>query len=278
MYWQEIEKSGGLAVITGGASGVGYAAAAHLAALGFDILLADVDEGALQSAFADLQKFGTRIHTMVTDVSDIAAVQALADTAFGLGPVAVVMNNAGIGGASSTLENHDAWRKIIDVNLYGVLNGVQAFVPRLIEQGKPAAVINTGSKQGITNPPGNPAYNVSKAAVKALTEHLSHDLREQDAPIDVHLFVPGFTYTGMIASFMPEKPQGAWTSDETIEHLFKCIARGDFYVMCPDNMVTAETDAKRVLWNAQDIIENRPALSRWHPKWKAEFAKHESDK
>ena len=123
-----------------------------------------------------------------------------------MGPVALLMNNAGIARTTTSWGNPENWRRMLEVNLFGVLNGLQTFVPRMIEAGRPAVVINTGSKQGITTPPGNPGYNVSKAGVKVLTEMLAHELRTAKAPVSAHLFVPGFTYTGMIASFLPEKP------------------------------------------------------------------------
>lgn len=275
MSWQEISKRGGLAVITGGASGVGLAAAELLAGRGFHLLLADQNAEALETAATDLRASGARVETQVVDVSDAHAVNALADQAFAMGRVAVVMNNAGIGLGSSCWDDPEAWRKTFDVNFFGIVNGVQAFVPRLIDAGEPAAIINTGSKQGITTPPGNPAYNASKAAVKVLTEQLAHELREAGAPIDVHLFVPGFTYTGMIAAIVPEKPEGAWTSAQCVAYLFERVGRGDFYVLCPDNMVDETVDARRVLWAAGDIAENRPALSRWHPDWAEAFSAFE---
>ncbi|MFK7882389.1 SDR family NAD(P)-dependent oxidoreductase [Roseobacter sp.] len=275
MAWNDIKSAGGLAVITGGASGVGLAAAHHLAKEGFDILLADIAEEQLITAAKGLRDAGATVHTAVTDVSDAGAVTALAQTAFGLGPVAVVMNNAGIGIDSDTIQKPEVWRKTFDVNFFGILNGVQAFVPGLIEANRPSAVINTGSKQGITTPPGNPAYNASKAAVKVLTEQLAHELREMSAPVDTHLFVPGFTYTGMIAAVMPQKPDGAWTSEQCVDYLFGRVAQGDFYILCPDNMVNENTDARRILWGAGDIAENRPALSRWHPVWAEAFSAFE---
>lgn len=275
MSWNEISKRGGLAVITGGASGVGLAAAELLAGQGFHLLLADLNAEALETAASGLRTSGAEVETQVVDVSDSRAVNALADQAFAMGHVAVVMNNAGIGMGSSCWDDPEAWRKTFDVNFFGIVNGVQAFVPRLIDAGAPAAIINTGSKQGITTPPGNPAYNASKAAVKALTEQLAHELREAGAPIDVHLFVPGFTYTGIIAAIIPEKPEGAWTSAQCVEYLFESVRRGDFYVLCPDNMVDEKIDARRVLWAAGDIAENRPALSRWHPDWAEVFSAFE---
>ena len=277
MGWVEIENAKGVAVITGGASGVGLAAAELLAKRGFDILLADRDRPALDQAVQRIAPLTAKVSTAEVDVSDPDAMIALADQAFSMGEVAVVMNNAGIGIGSSTWDEPEAWRKTFDVNFFGVVNGVQAFAPRMVEANRPACIINTGSKQGITTPPGNPAYNASKAAVKVLTEQLAHELREAGAPIDAHLFVPGFTYTGMIAAHFAQKPDGAWTSEQCVEYLFDAIADGVFYVLCPDNMVDEHKDAKRVLWAAQDVAERRPALSRWHPDWTEKFNAFESE-
>ena len=100
---------------------------------------------------------------------------------------------------------------MLGVNLMGVLHGVQSFVPAMVEGDAPGLVINTGSKQGITQPPGDTAYNVSKSGVKALTEGLAHTLREKTGGrVSAHLLLPGFTYTGMIARFVAEQPPGAW--------------------------------------------------------------------
>ena len=270
--FDEAIRAGGVAVLTGGASGVGFAAAQHLAQREVSILLADVSAEALENATASLSAQGAQVQSQVTDVRDADAVAKLADTASGMGPIAVLMNNAGIARPTTSWDGAENWRDLIEVNLFGVLNGVQAFVPRMIEAARPAVVINTGSKQGITTPPGNPGYNVSKAGVKVLTEMLAHDLRTAEAPISAHLFVPGFTYTGMIASFIPEKPDAAWTSEQTTTHLFERVSAGDFYVLCPDNDVTPQIDQRRVTWAAQDIVENRPALSRWHPDYAERFA------
>lgn len=275
MLWPKILQRRGIAVVTGGASGVGLAAAKHLAQQGFEPLLVDLDADALDKGAQEIRDAGGTAHICQTDVSDAEAVARMADQAFDLGPVSVVMNNAGMATNTTCWSDPEGWRKIFDVNFFGIVNGVQAFVPRLIEAGTPAAIINTGSKQGITTPPGNPAYNASKAAVKVLTEQLAHELRTAEVPIDTHLFVPGFTYTAMIARIMPEKPAGAWTSEEAVDYLFKEVAKGTFYVLCPDNMVTEEIDAKRVLWNAQDIAERRPPLSRWHSDWTEAFQKFE---
>jgi NAD(P)-dependent dehydrogenase (short-subunit alcohol dehydrogenase family) len=121
------------------------------------------------------------------------------------------MNNAGIGGGGGPWENYDRWRNLIEVNLWGVINGVQTFAPAMIEQGASGAIINTGSKQGITTPPGDTAYNVSKAGVKVLTEGVAHQLRNIDGcQIIAHLLIPGFTFTGITGR--TEKPPEAWSA------------------------------------------------------------------
>jgi NAD(P)-dependent dehydrogenase (short-subunit alcohol dehydrogenase family) len=275
----EAIKRGGVAVVTGAANGVGKVAATRFAEAGLGVVLADLDAAALVTAEADVcaaAANGANVITLPTDVSDAGSVANLADTALNLGEIAVLMNNAGISRPTGSWENADTWRQLIEVNLFGVVNGIQTFVPRMIEAGRPAVVINTGSKQGITTPPGNPAYNVTKAGVKVITEMLAHDLREAGAPISAHLFVPGFTYTNMIARFMPERPAAAWTSEQTVDHFIDRMAAGDFYILCPDNDVTPERDRRRAAWAIGDITKNRPALSRWHPDYAEAFTKFET--
>ena len=151
-----------------------------------------------------------------------------------------------------------------------MINGVQAFAPIMLGQAGPSFIINTGSKQGITTPPGNAAYNVSKAAVKAFTEQTAHELRNATgATVSAHLLIPGFTYTGMTGR--PEKPAAAWTAQQVIDFMIESLDRGDFYILCPDNDVQRPTDERRMAWAIGDVIENRPALSRWHPDYKEAF-------
>jgi short-subunit dehydrogenase len=137
--------------------------------------------------------------------------------------------------------------------------------------GAPGLIINTGSKQGITTPPGDTAYNVSKAGVKVATEGLQHELRNlPGCRITAHLLVPGFTFTGLTGR--SEKPAGAWTADQVIDEMLAGISAGRFYIICPDNEVTSAMDRKRIRWAAEDVIENRPPLSRWDPNHAAAFA------
>ncbi|MEX0284612.1 MAG: SDR family NAD(P)-dependent oxidoreductase [Paracoccaceae bacterium] len=276
--YKEALKAGGNAVVTGAASGVGRVAALRYAQAGLGVVLADLAGDKLDEAVAEVRaaaQDGATVMGVPTDVSSDADVAALADVAFDAGPVAVLMNNAGIGRPTTTTGDMENWQRMFDVNFMGVLRGLQAFVPRMIEAERPAVVVNTGSKQGITTPPGNPGYNMTKAAVKVLTEQLAHELREAGAPISAHLFVPGFTYTGMIASFLPEKPAAAWTSEQTVGYFLSRMAKGDFYILCPDNDVDEQRDARRATWAAMDVAENRPALSRWHPEYKDAFAAFE---
>ncbi len=210
----------------------------------------------------------------LVDVGDPQHVERLRDLAYeAFGEVSVLMNNAGVGGGGGVLGDLGKWRRLIDANLWGVIHGVNVFAPAMIAQRQTAAIINTGSKQGITCPPGDTAYNVSKAGVKVVTEALAHELRNIDGcQVSAHLLIPGFTFTGMTRPGGGEKPAGAWTADQVVDFLIERMSAGDFYVLCPDNEVTRESDAKRILWAAGDIVENRPPLSRWHPDFKAAFA------
>jgi NAD(P)-dependent dehydrogenase (short-subunit alcohol dehydrogenase family) len=167
----------------------------------------------------------------------------------------------------------DIWKKILGVNLWGVIHGTQVFVPGMIARGRPGLVINTGSKQGITTPPGNPAYNVSKAGVKVYTEALAHELREAEGcRIGVHLLIPGFVFTELTRGERTEKPAAAWTPEQTVDFMLARLEAGDFYILCPDNDVPRELDEKRILWAAGDVVENRPALSRWHKDYGEAFS------
>ena len=267
---------GRTAVITGAADGIGLAAAQTFAGLGLNVLMCDRNSDGLAMAAASAgaaAAFGARVETQVADVADPAQVTALKDRAFDrFGDVAVLMNNAGVGGGGHAFENPEGWSQVLAVNLGGVINGVQAFTQAMIDQGKPALIINTGSKQGITNPPGDTAYNVSKAGIKALTEGLQHSLRTlAECQVSAHLLIPGFTFTGLTRRRITDKPAGAWTAQQVVDFMLERLAADDFYILCPDNEVNRQVDNARITWAAQDLSANRPALSRWHPQFKTRF-------
>lgn len=267
---RELFAPGGSAVITGAASGIGHAATRALAGKGLRLCLFDTNEAALKTLAAELP-VETRI--VAGDVSNTDDIARLHDTAYeAFGSVTLLMNNAAIGDGSFSWSAPERWRQIIDVNLWGVINGVQRFAPTMLAQETPAAIVNTGSKQGITNPPGDPAYAVSKAGVRTLTEQLAHALREEPGvKVTAHLLVPGWTFTGMSHAPDGRKPDGAWTAEQVVERMLTGVAAGDFYIICPDNAVSSELDNLRIRWSAEDLTQNRPALSRWHADWKERF-------
>lgn len=269
--------AGSVAVVTGGAAGIGFAAAKRFAQLGLRVCIADLGADRLARAARELAILAAHgaddvmaLETDVSRVEDLLRLEAAVQDRFG--GTDVLMNNAGIQPGSTMFGPAANWERVLDVNLWGAIRGTQAFVPAMIARGRPGLVINTGSKQGITTPPGDPAYNVSKAALKAFTEALQHELRNTpDCQLSAHLLIPGFVFTDLAAHGRTEKPAGAWTAEQTVDFMMERLGAGDFYILCPDNDVPRSLDERRILWAAGDVVENRPPLSRWHPDYKQAF-------
>jgi NAD(P)-dependent dehydrogenase (short-subunit alcohol dehydrogenase family) len=190
--------SGSTAVITGAASGIGFAIAQLCHGKGMNVVLVDVNAQALDAAKSSLS--GEAVLTHVLDVSisaDWSKLKEAVESKFG--SVELLVLNAGKG-MRGGFGDEEYFRSTLETNLFGVIRGINTFLPvvKKASESKQTAIVITGSKQGITNPPGNPAYNASKAAVKSLAEQLSYDLKGSNT--SVHLLVPGWTFTGMVSS------------------------------------------------------------------------------
>ena len=192
---------GKVAAVTGAASGLGRAMALAFAGEGMHAALADVDEPGLKSTLNEVQSRGVRAFAMRVDVSRYQEVESFCSKAIAqFGATHVVCNNAGVSPLGAVWENTLAdWQWILGVNLWGVIHGVRAFVPRLLAQGE-GHVVNTASVAGLISPPGMGAYNVTKHAVVALSESLYHDLRLRGSPVGVSVLCPAYVPTGIADS------------------------------------------------------------------------------
>ena len=262
--------AGRVAVVTGAALGIGRALTKRLVEEGMRVAMLDVDVEHLHEA---RDAAGGETEAILCDVAEIESLEharerIIADWGE---PPSLLVNNAvtRLGrGMDAPLED---WRRSVEINLFGVINGVRAFLPAMQRSGRPGAIVNVGSKQGITNPPGHPVYNLAKAAVKSYTESLEHELRQNpDRAVSAHLLVPGWTTTGLNA----HKP-GAWRPEQTVDYMLSAMDRDSFYIICPDDETSDARDKARILWGAEDITADRPPLSRWHDDWKEVFAKKE---
>ena len=304
-----ILKAGNTAVITGASSGIGRATALYCASIGMNAWMVDIDEEELKLAKelvtskakdAKTQKIEMR----KVDVSDMQQMEKLSKEVFdGDGKCNFLMNNAGIGRGGGALEDIKIYQKTIGVNTYGPIHGCQAFIPKMKESKEAGIIVNTGSKQGITMPPGNLVYNVSKAALKAYTEGLEFELmkerKEKDGKLKAALLVPGWVNTSIMLKnerlkhkekgteekfdpssvyFSEEKPaKGAWMPNQVVDYMVEKLNEDKFYIICPDNDVTREIDNLKMTWTMQDLTEDRPPLSRWNPDWKDKYEKFMAD-
>jgi NAD(P)-dependent dehydrogenase (short-subunit alcohol dehydrogenase family) len=219
------ELGGKVAVITGGASGIGRAVAEAAAGAGMKLVLADIEEAALKETDAALSDSGAKVLSVVTDVSDGASVEDLRDKALErFGAVHLIHNNAGVavGGPLWTVSEPD-WKWILGVNLWGVIHGIRAFVPLFIEQGE-GHVVNTASLAGLTSPAFLGPYNVTKHSVVTMSETLYRDLMISGPGVGVSVLCPGFVRTG-IAESDRNRPDWAPAETRPEAELFQGVVR-----------------------------------------------------
>lgn len=281
---------GGVAVITGAMSGIGRALAIRCGDAGMKVVCVDI--GLCDETVKAVSDAGASdAIALICDVSDAAAMSKLAIRVIdSYGAPTFLVNNAGIArdGGSATKGTIDCFRQTFEVNFLGAVHGVQSFLPAMLASNEECVIVNTGSKQGITKPPGNVAYNSSKAALNAYTEGLQHELREvEGCKVRAHLLVPGWVNTSIALNskraadptidpssvfFHEGKPaSGAWMPNQVVEYLEAEMLKGTFYILCPDNEVDAHTDNLRMTWAMGDLVERRPPLSRWHKDFKEAF-------
>jgi len=302
-FTSQIFCKGKTAVITGASSGIGKIVSLFCASKAMTVFMLDIDAEMLESAareirssIPDNEENESNIFIEIVDVSDFEAMKGVAQK---VQKCHFLMNNAGIhgGGGGSAMTPMSHVQKTIGVNTFGPINGCQAFLPLMKKQGSDTClIVNTGSKQGITMPPGNLIYNVSKAALKTYTEGLEHELRTermQNPNFNVYaaLLVPGWVNTSILLKekraqaqeenkeldleqvfFHEKKPAaGAWMPKQIVDFMIEELDKKKFYIICPDNDVDRETDNLRMTWTMQDITMDRPPLSRWHPEYKDKF-------
>lgn len=283
-----------VAVITGGASGIGLAVARRCVQRKMHVFIVDFDETALCNAEAELLQILTdgvgSVVQLSADVTDVVAVERVRDEVWHrCGGCHFLFLNAGIGGGGGPWTGLNKWRTLVDVNLFGVLHGLQAFVPAMLVTKEKGVIAITGSREGITTPPNDICYNVTKAGVRVLAEGLEHQLRSTSGCVlSSRLLLPGVTATpiaynttrrlkGTAAAdarsasvgggkerIMEAMTKGAAVAADTVAQLLlEAVERGDpFYVICPGS--SSVEDFKRSYQEyADDLIQQRAPLSQF---------------
>jgi NAD(P)-dependent dehydrogenase (short-subunit alcohol dehydrogenase family) len=238
---QELE--GKVAVVTGGGSGIGAALARAFAAQGMDVVVADIELGGAEKVAADVRSTGRRALAVQTDVSKAESVEALAErTHREIGACHVLCNNAGVL-VMGTLETRTPkdWQWVLGVNLWGVIHGVQAFVPRMLAQPGEKQIVNTGSTAGLVAAPGVGVYGTAKFGVVGLSEHLRHDLARHG--IGVSVLCPGGVQTNILHSER-NRPDDLGKSKISREDVELMLGTGPLH---PDELQSPERIAEAVL-------------------------------
>ncbi|HZR38295.1 MAG TPA: SDR family NAD(P)-dependent oxidoreductase [Nevskia sp.] len=241
-----LEIEGGVAVVTGAASGIGSGLVRKALALGMRVVLADVQERALAEFAAGLRG---EVLAVPTDVADAASVERLAQRAYeAYGRVDLLFNNAGVLTTGYVWEIEPAlWKRSLDINLYGVLHGLRAFVPRMLRDGRPAHIVNTASIGGFLPSPLMAPYSASKFAVVALSESLRAELEMLKAPVGVSLLAPGPVKTGIfndpfggqaneaarafVHNMSAMLEQHGLTPDQFAERVFAGVQAGQYWLI-----------------------------------------------
>jgi NAD(P)-dependent dehydrogenase (short-subunit alcohol dehydrogenase family) len=268
---------GKVAVITGGASGLGRAMAERFAREGMKLALADVEPAALARAAAEMRAAGAEVIGVRTDVSKAAEVEALAQRALqAYGAVHLVANNAGVAEGGSIWDNTVAdWEWVLGVNVWGVIHGVRVFTPIMLEQGSEAHIVNTASVAGLISPPGMGIYCVSKHAVVALTECLHHDLAQKTDKVKCSVLCPAYVPTGIAdsgrnrpaelkqsrektaaelafdAGLKKAVQSGKLSAADVAQSVYEAVRDERFYILTHPKIKPA------IQWRMEDILQER---------------------
>jgi NAD(P)-dependent dehydrogenase (short-subunit alcohol dehydrogenase family) len=268
---------GKVAVITGGASGLGRAMAEQFARQGMSIVLADVEPNALARAEAEMKAAGARVVGVRTDVSKAADVEALAQrTLAEFGGVHLLANNAGVAEGGNVWDNTVAdWEWVLGVNVWGVIHGVRVFTPIMLAQGSEGHIVNTASVAGLISPPGMGIYCVSKHAVVTLSECLHHDLAQKTDKIKCSLLCPAYVPTGIAdsgrnrpadlkqtrqktaaelafdAGLKKAVQSGKLTAADVAQKVYEAVRDERFYILTHPKIKPS------IQWRMEDILQER---------------------
>jgi short-subunit dehydrogenase len=256
-----------VAVVTGAASGIGYGLSEKCAKEGMKLVLADIEEKALANAYSNLESIGAEILKVKTDVSKREEVEALAEVTYdNFGEVNLLINNAGVGVGGPLWEFTIVdWEWVLGVNLWGVIHGIKAFVPKMLKQDSYGHIINTASTAGFASGPYNGPYYVSKHGVVVMSEVLHHELKLIRSKIRVSVLCPGFIKTNIIECERNRPPD---LTDVTEKVVNRDVQRYLEYMRSSvDSGMSTESLADIVF----DSIRNEKFYIFPNPEWKERF-------